>query len=75
MDERGDNYTQPCVNFVRIAGMWTALFDREFTPEDVALAMLCVKLARLRATPDHRDSLVDVAGYARAYEKLGESAE
>jgi hypothetical protein len=32
--------------------------------EDVALFMTLVKVARLAETPEHRDSWVDIAGYA-----------
>jgi hypothetical protein len=35
-----------------------------FTTADVAAMMRLVKEARLIETPDHRDSLVDIAGYA-----------
>lgn len=33
-----------------------------------ALYMILVKISRLVATPDHKDSLVDIAGYALTYE-------
>ena len=35
-----------------------------------ALYMMLVKIQRLAQTPDHRDSVVDIAGYARCYEKI-----
>ncbi len=33
-------------------------------PSDVAVLMILVKVARLAQTPGHRDSLLDIAGYA-----------
>lgn len=57
-------------NFARIANFWTAyLQNRGFpslilTGTDVALMMVMFKMARLQATPVHRDSWVDMAGYA-----------
>lgn len=39
-------------------------------PKSHALYMVLVKLSRLSATPDHRDSLIDIAGYARTYEMI-----
>jgi hypothetical protein len=42
------------------------------TAEEAALCMVGVKLARLAHTPDHVDSLIDVAGYARIVEMIGE---
>ena len=35
-----------------------------------ALYMILVKIQRLVQTPDHHDSVVDIAGYARTYEKV-----
>lgn len=35
-----------------------------------ALYLILVKIQRLVQTPDHRDSIVDIAGYARTYEKV-----
>lgn len=35
-----------------------------------ALYMILVKIQRLVQTPDHHDSIVDIAGYARTYEKI-----
>jgi hypothetical protein len=40
--------------------------DRPLTIGDVAALMACVKLARLHHSPDHYDSLMDVAGYMSA---------
>lgn len=44
--------------------MWSILFERQFTPHDVALAMICLKLSRITWTPGQMDSWVDIAGYA-----------
>lgn len=57
-------YSGPEDSFASIAALWTALFKREFTATDVALAMAAVKLARLSVNPQHADSWVDLAGYA-----------
>ena len=40
--------------------------DRGLTIGDVAALMACVKLARLHHSPDHYDSLMDIAGYMSA---------
>jgi hypothetical protein len=70
-------YGHPRDNFTCIAGMLSALFARKlrapFVAEDVPLIFFCVKAARLETTPGHRESLVDMAGYARAYERLAET--
>jgi hypothetical protein len=69
-DERGKRYGPPAENFARIAGIWQVIFGIEVTPEQVGLAMLGVKLARLVETPDDPDSLADLAGYAATLELL-----
>lgn len=62
--DRGENYGKPSENFQVIADMWSAYADKEFTVADVGVMMVLLKLARLKATPDHQDSWVDIAGYA-----------
>lgn len=37
---------------------------RGFTPTDVALMLAMVKMARLANDPSHKDSWIDIAGYA-----------
>ena len=63
-DQREDEYSPPGQSFGTIAALWTAVFGREFTTTDVALAMALVKAARLAANPQHVDSWIDLAGYA-----------
>jgi len=84
---RAQIYGHPADNFRTTANMWTAYLhqrmlreglyvDFEFTPEDVAMFMALVKIARLANTPGHYDSLIDLAGYAataaRCLEASGE---
>lgn len=69
---RQENYGHPYLNFSRIADYWSShlmnRLDSPLTPEDVAIMMILLKIARLGNTPNHRDSLVDIAGYARTIE-------
>ena len=65
--DRHQEYGHPAEDFERTAGMWQALFGWDVDPKDVPLAMACVKLSRLRQSPEHTDSVVDLAGYAEAY--------
>lgn len=74
---RQRDYDHPLDNFARIAGMWSYLFECQsckqpvtVTEEQHALAMVLVKVARLMHSPQHRDSQVDLAGYAATIEKL-----
>jgi hypothetical protein len=69
-------YGSPERNFSRIATLWNAhltnlgIIDgvsRRLHPEDVSMLMLLMKMARLTETVDHRDSIVDLTGYALTY--------
>ena len=63
-------YGHPRDNFERTARLWNGyLFAKHLNAPlldaaDVAHMMVLLKMARLMQTPDHRDSLVDMAGYA-----------
>lgn len=74
---RAAAYGHPMENFRRICALWNAYLEGRpcglggrITEEDHAIMMVLVKVARLQETPDHRDSLVDICGYAGTYEKL-----
>ena len=63
--ERGKDYGHPKDDFNR-AHRLTQVADECPHPEiRHALRMICVKVARLIQTPDHIDSIIDIAGYAR----------
>lgn len=62
--ERGDIYGAAVVNMRRIATMWEVILGFPVMPQDVAACMIAVKLARLANTPNHKDSVLDIAGYA-----------
>ena len=62
--DRRDAYGKGPNTFPGIAQMWSSLFDTEITPEMVALAMILVKVERLKNDPTRADSWADIAGYA-----------
>lgn len=64
VEKRGRDYGDPLPNFQRIAAFWSVVFGHSVTPQQVAQCMRLVKESRLIATPGHRDSLVDICGYA-----------
>lgn len=70
--ERAQTYGHPRGDFEKIGGLWSAILDTEVTPEQVALMMAALKLARLSSTPTHRDSQVDVVGYILCLARLQE---
>ena len=74
--QRQQDYGDKLQNFSQIAMLWQGVLGAKLkvtsaiTPEDVALCMMQVKIARLAKSPDHADSVLDVAGYAGCYDKL-----
>jgi len=79
--DRNKAYGDPEDNFANIAEYWNTYFrqakgiDLELTPQDVAHIMILMKMARLGPNPKHRDSLVDIAGYAACAEDCRVAAE
>ena len=75
---RQADYGDKLQNFSQIAMLFQGtlatklLPDSTITAEDVALLMMQVKIARLAKSPDHKDSILDVAGYAGCYDFLQE---
>lgn len=62
---REDTYGGPEASFLTIAKFWSAYLDHFIEPQDVAAMMALMKLARLKHSEgQHRDSWVDLAGYA-----------
>tara|TARA_R110000787_G_scaffold62072_2_gene140474 strand:+ start:553 stop:819 length:267 start_codon:yes stop_codon:yes gene_type:complete len=66
--DRETEYGTAVSNFQTIADLWTTILGDKIsapiTIEEVAMLMCCVKLARLKYSPDHTDSAIDLAGYA-----------
>lgn len=62
-------------NFQNIANLWNAYLKTTLTTVDVANMMVLLKVARLKHSPDHRDSWVDIAGYAACGAECGIKGE
>ena len=65
--QRADDYGPPAENFGRVAAMWSAQFAAKLkeplTADEVAIALVHLKLSRLANTPGHADSWIDACGY------------
>lgn len=77
--DREKTYGHPSKNLNSIAVMWNAYMKalpkdlNELNAKDVAAMMILVKVARLANDPSHRDSIVDIAGYAALIERCDEN--
>ena len=65
--DRNATYGEPTQNFQDTAALWNVQFAHKlsspFTADDVAKAMIGLKLARMKASSKY-DHWVDIAGYA-----------
>ena len=62
--EREKQYGKPEDNFAIVAGLWSAYTGYKFSPIDVAMMMVLLKVARIKTGVGTVDSFVDLAGYA-----------
>lgn len=67
--DRAKEYGPPRKNFADIAYGWKAIFGVDITPEQVACAMIWLKIMRFQ-NGKSRDSVVDMAGYAGTIGKV-----
>ena len=67
--ERERDYGSVTENFTNIAKGWEIILKSNVTPEQVALCMAWLKIARQMNT-SKRDNMVDLAGYAACIEKM-----
>jgi hypothetical protein len=61
--DRQKTYGDPTVNHSRIADLWKTYLGQQITPQQVAICMALVKVARLMET-ETEDSFIDLAAYA-----------
>jgi hypothetical protein len=67
--ERAELYGDPKENVEDIAGRWSDILGVQVTGQQYILCMVALKMSRLRRTPDHRDSWLDIAGYVGVWDK------
>lgn len=72
-NDRNVQYGGPEENFQRIADLWSLLFGIPVSQEDVAMAMVAMKMARYmnRSGGFQRDTWIDIAGYAGCGYEVG----
>ena len=74
---RNESYGHPIDDYSRVVEIFRMISGVELHPEEGALFMVAVKLARLRHNYEagiiHRDSLIDAAGYLWVFAQIVES--
>tara|TARA_R110000822_G_scaffold38746_3_gene107115 strand:- start:36 stop:368 length:333 start_codon:yes stop_codon:yes gene_type:complete len=73
--ERGEAYGHPLDAFGKAVMIKRSVSSCPDPEVRHVLEMIGVKLARLATTPDHLDSLIDIAGYARTAAMLLDERE
>lgn len=64
LKERGADYGDVRCNMAHTADRIGLTLGNKITPAQVCLIMIDLKLARLKETPRHIDSIMDIMGYA-----------
>ena len=67
--QRREDYGDEKESFGRLAGLFSAYLGMPVSPNDVVVLMVLVKASRAKQGY-HRDSFVDIAGYAALSERL-----
>lgn len=70
LDDREAKYGKPQENFETVAKFWSLFLDHDISEKQVAMMMMLFKMARLKKNIDHKDSLLDVIGYASCLNEL-----
>lgn len=71
VEMRREAYGHPYENLGTIARLWGEVFGVAISPEDVAICMILVKVAR-EVNMHKRDNLVDICGYADCISEIKE---
>lgn len=70
--ERSDKHGEPEESFTTIAKMWEAFTGYDFEPEQVAIMLALLKIARIKTGVNNEDNFIDIAGYAACAGELAE---
>ena len=73
--DREQTYGHPSKNLLKIASLWSTYLETEIDIDDVCSMMILLKIARLQNQPEHRDSQVDICGYAALMNRCQQSSK
>ena len=74
-NDRQQTHGQAENNFANIGRLWSAYLDHPITPQDVAILMTLLKIARYKHSPSHVDNAIDMCGYAALAGELGQGVD
>ncbi len=72
---RQRDYGDPAEQFDKIAVLQLVVRTCPDVRIRHAMEMICVKMIRLTQNPDHMDSIIDIAGYARTMAMILDKVE
>jgi hypothetical protein len=67
---KGKTYGSPEEFFKKVSEAWSAITGAEITPGKAVAMMIMFKSIRLYNSPNHKDSIDDIKGYAHIAEKI-----
>lgn len=67
---RREAYGPAKPSMAAVARRWSETLGQTVTPAEVVLCLIDLKLVRLSYDPEHRDSILDVAGYAAVLDEV-----
>lgn len=72
--DREKTYGDPAKNLRVIGKLWASYLelDDDLSPEDVTNMMILLKISRLKNTPGHEDSMIDIIGYTLLQDRIQE---
>jgi len=68
--QRHKDYGTPKENFTLIAKYWSIFLGIEITAEQIPLMMILMKASRGQKNPKHKDTILDIIGYAKCLQEL-----
>jgi len=71
--DRNKSYQHPAIDYDCTAKLWSAILGHDVTAYQAALCMVAVKLSRAARNVGHRDSLVDICGYATCADEIAQA--
>lgn len=68
--DRAKDYGDPFENWSTTVSIFKSMTGVDLTPAQGVQFAMAMKLARLRNSPEHKDTILDLAGYAWVYDQV-----